>query len=463
VPAAAFSLIMPSATSTSNSTDRPASRIPAWQRLGLKLKSATEPPPIILPSPDIDSPKRKRTAVAENTLPSKKIKWPDISASGAEPPITPQLLRKKSVTFTPETKIDDGDSIKQLFNTWAAEQKAQDPAFDFKSSSQAFDTPEPVKVQEHVDTGLREKERRVRRAQKSDSIVNKPKDTSKSKKPKSGKVSKIVKLLKPTSRPFLDYIKQYHEDRASWKFNKNHQNHLLKNIFDLNVIPSDYAHLIYYYVRGLQGGVRTRLRDTAISIKVKDIEDGAAGFGDKMALDISRQKQLEYESCCKEFVAHMTQLDASTKMGYEEGQLAGLSDYAMKKRVAKRTRAEWILQNLASGDGGEFGDNTSNKAAQGEDDSQKRLRMTENTSKKIARKRKQRTTVDDDTSTSGESSGTDSDSDSSSEESDDEPAPGASARETNHDTSSSSSSSSSEESEDSEDSDSSDDSEDNEN
>jgi len=191
------------------------------------------------------------------------------------------------------------------------------------------------------------------------------------------------------------------------------------------------------------------LRDAAIAIKVKDQEDGAAGFGDKMAdgAEMRSRRQQEYEDCCKEYVATMTLLDASSKIGYEEGVLAGLSDFAMKERVAKRMRAEQIMENLATGVGGKFGDGSEEVVAD-DNDSQKRLRMHDDTTQKITRKRKQRTMVDDNTSTSGASSDSESDSDSSSGES----VVVVAGRRINYgESSSSSSSSSSEEDSDSED------------
>lgn len=382
--------------------------VPAWKRLGLKLKSeAPSESQSEHPNP-IESSKRKREAAIDEG-PAKKTKRTSQTSSAAVP-LTPIPSRKKSVTFTPETKNDDGDSIKQLFHSWVAEQKSQDPSFELQNSQPAFQTPEPSRVAEQIDTTLDEKERRSKRIKKP-----KPEKVNEPKSQKSLKPSRIVKPTVPSSRPYLQYLRQYHESRDTWKFNKNHQSHLLKHVFDIDIIPSDHAHLICPYVRGLQGGVRTRLRDAALAIKVKDQEEGAAGFPADMA--DADKKQREYDSAMKEYVATMTAANASSKMGYEEGILLGLSDAAMAKRVAKRTRAEQMLAELGASQ--DSSDTTDRDMMNGDNDSQKRLRMNDGSFQKVARKRKQRTvTVEDDTSSSESDDSEDSSSDESTAEND---------------------------------------------
>ncbi|KUJ15731.1 uncharacterized protein LY89DRAFT_697808 [Mollisia scopiformis] len=409
---------MPSATGPNASA-----HVPAWKRLGLKLKSAQEPEQpagdaIIEP----DTSKRKRLATTTDNAPIKKSKRSaDLSVQvGSEvAPVTPQLTRKKSVTFTPETKAEDGDSIKQLFNSWVAEQKSADPSFQFKNSSPAFKTPDTPRVEEDVDPNLDEKERRVKRVKKP-----KAEKAEKSKQPK--KPAKITKPAAHFSRPFLQYLKEYCESRSTWKFNKNHQNHLLRHAFDADVVPSDHALYLFEYVRGLQGGVRTRLRDTALGIKVKDQEDGIAGFPSTMADTEKRQR--DYDVAMKEYVATMTAAQTPASMGYEEGVELGLSDKAMAGRVAKRMRAERILAELASSPGKD----ENGAVLVSHEDKSKRLRLDDGSVLKVARKRKQRTITDVDSSSS------ESESDDESEDDEVEGAEGAA------DTSSSSSSSSSE-------------------
>ncbi|KAH7407602.1 hypothetical protein BKA64DRAFT_693792 [Cadophora sp. MPI-SDFR-AT-0126] len=378
-----------------------ATHIPAWRRLGLKLKSAQDSPSTESPATLADeTTKRKRTPAEDNTPSKKSKKTSKLPAEPSQNPITPQILRKKSVTFTPETKYEDGDSIKQLFNSWKAEQQAQDPSFTFGNSNPAFETPEPPRVEVEVDSNLDEKERRLKRVKLAQ---------EKERKPKAKKPSKVVKSPTPSSRPFLQYLRQYCESRESWKFNKNHQNHLLKHAFNIEVVPSDHVHFLCEYVNGLQGGVRTRLRDTAIEIKVKDQEAGPGGFPESMVHPEKRQR--EYDVAMEEYVATMIAANAPEEMGYEEGILLGLSDKAMEGRVAKRMRTEKILAILASTP---EPSRTIPAKVSGEDAPQKGLQAKDEAPQKVARKRKQRTVVTiDDSDSSSESSDSDSSSDDS--------------------------------------------------
>jgi hypothetical protein len=144
----------------------------------------------------------------------------------------------------------------------------------------------------------------------------------------------------------------------------------------------------------------------------------------------SDKKQREYDAAMKNYVDHMTAANASSTMGYEEGVLMGLSDANMAKRVAKRMRAEQILAELeTTQDSSEV---VGKGLANGDNDSQKRLRMNDGSTQRVARRRKQRTATVEDTSSSNSDDSEDDSSDDSVTE-----------RDGGDDTSSSSSSSSS--------------------
>lgn len=434
-------------------------RIPAWKRLGLKLKSAQEDTSTAPPT-SIDS-KRKRLDVKEKNLSKKPKTTPEPHGRVAAAQVTPKITRKKSVTFTPETKVEDGDSIKQLFNAWKAEQEYQD-----NLSAPVFQTPKYSEVEENIDPLLDEKERRVKRVktlkqgkheaneltaaanpakpkerkdkrkkETSQSDVkqteNNPRPAKKPKSKKKGKPSHAKPSENPTpaEKPFLAYLKQYTNSRSTWKFNKNHQSHLLRHIFDLETIPSSYAYYVYEYIKGLQGtGVRTRLRDAALAEKVRDQEAD---------MECDAQRKREYDEAMREYVATMMVAEVGPDVNYEEGQLLGLSDVAMQAKVAKRKRAERVLAELSSGeeDTTVFVKGDKEEVSTGDDGNQKRLRMSDGTVQKVVRKRKQRTAVMDDDGMSSEEDSSDSEASSSGES--------TSLRDDTEDTSSSSASSSS--------------------
>lgn len=92
-------------------------------------------------------------------------------------------------------------------------------------------------------------------------ISNKRKLQDDTKHKTNKKPPKRVKLPKkerapPPVKDQLTYLKQFHEDKEKWKFNKLKQNWILKNIKE---IPADYEEALVSYLGTLQGGSRDRL------------------------------------------------------------------------------------------------------------------------------------------------------------------------------------------------------------
>ncbi|KFY37295.1 hypothetical protein V495_07257 [Pseudogymnoascus sp. VKM F-4514 (FW-929)] len=438
---------------STSSTSSP--RIPAWKRLGLKLKSEGDAPsPVAAAAPTeyvaAEQPKRKRASDEVESTPIKKskksLKKADSTISST-PTAVPDdgLGRRKSVAFTPETKTEDGDSIKQLFSSWVAEQKKLDPSFASKNDQPSLQTPAPTTVDEKVDTTLPEPERRVKRV----------KSTKPDEKTKAKKKSKVVKS-KPID-PALTYLTQFHSDKANWKFNKINQISVLKNAFDIDLIPTEYNQPLYEYIAGLKGVARVHLRDRALALRDQDVEEGGKAFTAKMTDQERAKKQEEYQTAVEEYIATMTATAISSRTGYEEGVLLGLDpDNAMKQRMAKRMRAERVLNLLAStpGDPTDYAPVVSNSKPVEVAKAQP-VSLEGDKPVKTVRKRKQRTAVYESDSSSSSDSDSDSDSGTSEDDSDDEGPSKKSDSDSDSDSSSGSSESSSGDSSDSDDSDSS--------
>jgi hypothetical protein len=390
------------------------SKVPAWKRLGLKLKNDTEraapqaapvsydevaTPKTVFEEP---KPKRKRSASPPTEEHSKKPR-----KSVLRQPSPEKSNRRKSVGFTEDTKIEDGDSIKQLFGAWVAEQKAKDPTFvSVKDKQAAYEA--ATQPQASIESSA-------------------PKPQPQPKKPKkvSALSKKKIKELKATETPkpvdpALAYLKQFHEDREHWKFQKINQITILKNTFDLDLIPADYSEALYAYIGGLKGVARVHLRDRALKIRDEDVEAGAKGFGfkesDKMTAEELAERQKEYEEAITEYVASVTASTLHSKAGPEEAQLLGLNEnVVIQKRMAKRARAERILWLLAMspGDPLEYVKPESEPEV-------KRVKVEAEAPAKKVRQRKKRTAASDSESSSSSESESDSDSDSSDSESDSE-------------------------------------------
>lgn len=82
-------------------------------------------------------------------------------------------------------------------------------------------------------------------------------DQGAKKPPKRIKVAKSERKP-PPEKDQLAYLRQYLEDRQNWKFSKQKQNWILKNV---ESIPDNYHHQLVAYLEGIQGGSRQRLVD----------------------------------------------------------------------------------------------------------------------------------------------------------------------------------------------------------
>ncbi|KAI1004383.1 hypothetical protein K3495_g3827 [Podosphaera aphanis] len=358
--------------------------LPAWKKLGLKLKLQEETLTSVASPCAHGSSKRKRndSGSEDNAIrkAQKLIQEPRFGTTREL--MTPNFSRKKSVTFTPETKLEDGDSVKTIFNSWVTGQNSKAPSIE-RTNFNIFNKlgAEPVAGQQTRPSVEKKKEKRRT-----------------SEKPKSGLAKSSAKSLSlnnvnPSTAipPFLKYLRQYHDSRDTWKFNKNHQSHLLQHVFDVNIVPSDQAHFIYAYIKGLQGNVRTRLRDAALSIKVKDIEDGPANFPENTP--DSEEKQKRYESALTEYLAFNT-ISHTRVPGHEEKSFMDIQDKLVNDRLIKRTRAEMILTELASSPDASM--LPSQKSLSEDQD----VKVSDALTKKISRKRKRRTATDDSSSSS---------------------------------------------------------------
>ncbi|KAI1116364.1 hypothetical protein F5Y14DRAFT_80319 [Nemania sp. NC0429] len=421
-----------------------AQRVPAWKRLGLKLKPASE-----AQGNDVTHPP---TGTATTATSAAISSVPNGRAHLGSP--TPTAKRRASGG----APALDHSAKRARQDSWQDHDSHQTPK-KAKSVSFTADTAEPQ-----------------------------PPAAAKPKKQKQTPTKGVVhagppKPLRKSApvnlEPALAYLRTWHTSRDNWKFNKNHQTKLLEQVFadaDETTIPAADINVFYEYIRGLQGGVRTRLRELANGVKAQDMEKGASAFaapGSKT--EMAERKQREYEEVINMF---LSQTRTPEKRRFDETEyVLRTTDMEMQRRVVKRMRAEMVLDELSETDASELtttttttttsGESTSTEKAsrlgdrsgQGPDDANARLKLNDGPQQRTKRKRKLRTAAveddtssesesenesDDDTSSSGSSGGSSSTSDSGSDDDDDEGGAGTRADE---DASSSSSSSSSSESE----------------
>lgn len=101
---------------------------------------------------------------------------------------------------------------------------------------------------------------------------------------------KRVKLPKserapPPEKDQLAYLRQYENDKSNWKFSKQKQNWILKNIKN---IPKDYEAALQSYLEGLQGGSRKRVVDDLMEV-IKKWNKAAEEAEARVEREIQRQ------------------------------------------------------------------------------------------------------------------------------------------------------------------------------
>lgn len=282
-------------------------RIPAWKRLGLKLKGP---------------------ASVESPAPATSTNVAAATAAPAQSPIPANagLKRKQPPSATAPIRS-------------AAEKRQRTEAV---SSS-------PKKTVKFTEDT---------KAPEDKSTAEKPKKAPK--KPKEKKKAKSKPAVEPAEpfnlEPSLAYLRQWHTDRGSWKFNKNHQTLLIKYFFDTGRIPAADVPAFLAYIRDLKGFVRTRLREEAAALRKKDMADGAAGFGQVKEKADRESKQELYEETLSKLLLRLGQeedgasaaADGKAKRGFDEAEFAAEEmDVDVKQRAAKRMRAELVLQELS--------------------------------------------------------------------------------------------------------------------
>ncbi|CAK7267029.1 hypothetical protein SEPCBS119000_002334 [Sporothrix epigloea] len=372
-----------------------APRVPAWKRLGLKLKgsaddSGTASPVIATSTPapaSAFSPSTRRAYPA----PSSSQHQSSTPSKRREPPVSaiaqPAAKKQKSVAFA-----DAGTAAA----TAVTPKKAKKP-----------------------------KKARKKRAEPN---------------PANKEPSNLDREL--------EYLQLWKTSRETWKFNKNHQSLLIKYVFvggtNNTGIPATHIDTFYDYISSLQGGVRTRLLAEAREICLSDdnassntgmaTTTATTGSKDRTAASKAQTEQeAEYARIVSEFRGRSNGSAASSNNGKRPQRLCE-TDYALRctepakqERLRRRIRAENVVNELA---GDEVEAAVTLSAVPAKDTqkstpvhpvpattsrgSESRTKPNDGTVKKPARSRKQRTAVD-----SSDDSESDSDSDSSSSSSDD--------------------------------------------
>ena len=374
----------------------PTRRIPAWKKLGLKLKFANEQVER-LPRLDSKIATNKKRARAENsdesseaiTSECKVKKRPrlippnpsTVSSTGSDLKVlSPSLKRessgtRKKVSFTSDTKVDDGDSSKSLIADWEAQ----------------YDQP-PLPASSPTD--------------------------SKAPKEKLGKAKKS-KSPSATERPHaaLAYLTLFCQAKGSWKFNKGKDIWILKHLFSLDDIPPEHDIALSQYIRGLKASAaRARIAQQAQDTVEKDQVE-PINFITAIAREDSTTKAGALPTDMEDPARRRAYYEDSVRR-YKRKLEAHLDDvvedelnWVSPERLAKRRRAEITLWALGvtppSAETLQSTDTTDSERSASCNGTSTRGRILQ--SEITQKKRKNRTCVVELSSSSEETSSSDSD------------------------------------------------------
>ncbi|KAL9130135.1 MAG: hypothetical protein Q9217_001609 [Psora testacea] len=391
--------------------------IPAWKKIGLKLTYAKEEleedTEYKLPSTivEVTSTTKKKRKISNNgewgggnadtekaVKKFKKSKGTDVvvtslvngdfrqgsALEGKQSLLQPvdktPARTRKSVSFAPETKAKDEDSVKQIYKTWLSSQRANDPSFDPSTLNPALRSIAPPKPTPNLARSA---------DQPSHSSTDQCLESAS--EPPSTPPQAFAQPTKPKKRkdrpkdrprrergadssqpdpPHLTYLHTYHTSPSTWKFSKPYQNHILKHLFSLQKIPSSFDPTLLSYLKGLKGGrARQRIRTHALEVREEDERwlssemtksEGSSEEGTmEMEPDTARheRRRREYEAQVKR-VKEMLRKKEEEREDREWEYCGGKELW--ERRLKRRRRAEVVLWGV-----GETGEADEAKAKQG--------------------------------------------------------------------------------------------------
>ena len=195
-----------------------AQPVPAWKRLGLKLKVVNQDPDsrdgASVPDRLVHG-KNEAANRQDQTHPHKKRR----TAADSTPP--KPAVKVYKTTEPPRTQVNDGRPNKKVVF--------------------APDTKDPKSTSIHQD-----------------------RNGEKTKKVKQPRKVKLTPPSKQKSNDALHYLDQFLHSHGIWKFNKSREIWILKNAFSVELIPPAYDQALASYLQGLKGpAAKARLQETA--------------------------------------------------------------------------------------------------------------------------------------------------------------------------------------------------------
>jgi hypothetical protein len=320
-------------------TERPA-HVPAWKKLGLKLKYAKE-------DTGNENASAKNADKLANGLngahdsPEKvkgKKRRLDEEEEGGE------VSEEESAHKTKKSKKEKGEKKEEKEKKEKKEKKRVSFSTDTKDRDGTGDESDRENGGVAVSDG-----RGTTSEEESTDKKNKKDKKEKKKEKKEKKDNATSGHIHET--PVLSYLSLYHKNRAAWKFQKNRETHLFKHIFSLEQVPAQYNAALLAYLQGLKSeGAKQRLFQNAEEVmktelepkSVEDAENGDATATSQANEDGENGNAPDtkaYDNAVEEFRTWL--LDP--KEEFDTGRVSGDLDDDARRKFETRQRAELIL------------------------------------------------------------------------------------------------------------------------
>lgn len=277
---------------------------PAWRRLGLKLKYAKDQPDTVnvlgagrtstAENGEERPHKRQRTnklgsedshhvdLTRNSALISESSNFqtsPQVSGQATETAVPNTPKRRKSVTFSTDTKASDGDTRITI---------------DFPAGSPGSTPYKASNSRDTVQSALA-----TTNAATQDTAEKGARRTKKKKVPSAKKLSRQHSNVKAKPDSALPYLAQHRTERSSWKFNKNRDVWIVSHALDTSAIPTSHILALAGYVQGLpmNAGSRQRLvRECKARIAETDDQNIRTKDEEKKFLALLREEKINADT-----------------------------------------------------------------------------------------------------------------------------------------------------------------------
>ncbi|EMC92139.1 hypothetical protein BAUCODRAFT_38167 [Baudoinia panamericana UAMH 10762] len=231
--------------------------------------------------------------------------------------------RRKSVAFTPDTKAEDGHN---------------DESSSARSTANEASTDEDVPNQASFPGPSAAPTRKQKKAKHPTAKLS----SEESARTEDSK----IQTPEPSQPEYVRYLEQYHNNKADWKFNKNKQKDLLKNLFNVHRLPTQFNKALLAYVAGLQGAAaRERVLDDAEAV-LKQILKRQGNAPNIDGMESRQDRRVAYEAALRRQI-QISEDSGTMRNEHDQHNLHEIREEAERGRRAEAVLAEMLTSETS--------------------------------------------------------------------------------------------------------------------